>query len=291
MLNKYPKVFAIVLNYNNVATIKACLDSLYRQNYQNFEIIVVDNASKDGSFELAKRLYSKAYFISNSHNLGFAAGNNPAIRYALEKMADFIFLLNSDAEVKADTIEKLVEAASENKKAGMFSPVIYDPANEIWFSGGRISYLQMKTLHQTDMFFQNPYSTDYVTGCAMLIKKEVFGKIGLLDEEFFLYYEDAEFCLRARRSGFLCVVVPGAKVMHREKSEENENGENKLYWLVISGIIFFRKKTSLFPRTWALIYLVLRRLKNELDMSFWPNPQAKIVNRAYRDYFSQKNGN
>jgi GT2 family glycosyltransferase len=289
MTNNSPKVFAIVLNYNNLTTIKSCLDSLYHQNYQNLEIIVVDNASKDGSFELAKKLYSKSYFIANNQNLGFAAGNNPAIRYALEKMADYVFLLNSDAEVKTDTIEKLIKEAIDNKKAGIFSPVIYNPVGEVWFSGGKISYLQMKTLHQTDVLSRNSYCTEYVTGCAMLVRKEIFGKIGLLDEDFFLYCEDAEFCLRARYAGFSIVMVPQAKVVHQEKSENNP--ENKLYWLVISGIIFFRKKTSSLAKIWASIYLIARRLKNRLDIAFWPNPEAKIVREAYRDYFSQKNGN
>jgi GT2 family glycosyltransferase len=288
MLNKYPKVFAIVLNYNSAATIKACLDSLYRQNYQNLEIIVVDNASKDGSFELAKKLYPKSYFIANRRNLGFSAGNNQAIRYALEKMADFIFLLNSDAEVEMDTIEKLVRVAIENEKSGIFSPIIYDPTGSVWFSGGKISYLRMKTLHQIGVASENPYDTDYATGCAMLIKKEVFKKIGLLDEDFFLYCEDAEFCLRARHAGFSIVIVPQAKVSHQEKSEGDP--ENKLYWLVISGIIFFRKKSPALARLWAIVYLTGRRLKNKMDLVMRPDQNAKIVNQAYHDYFSQKNG-
>src|SRR4030042_2545873 len=110
-MNKPPKVFIIVLNYNGKDTIKTCLDSVYKSDYPDFEIVVVDNASGDGSFEMAKNYFSRAHFILNEKNIGFAAGNNIAIRFALEKFADYIFFLNNDAAIEKFTLQTPVATA------------------------------------------------------------------------------------------------------------------------------------------------------------------------------------
>src|SRR4030042_6977819 len=115
-MNEPPKVFIIVLNYDGKDTIKACLDSVYKSDYPDFEIVVVDNASGDGSFEFAKNYFSGAHFIKNEKNIGFAAGNNIAIRFALEKFADYVFLLNNDAPIGKDTLSKIFNAAATNSK-------------------------------------------------------------------------------------------------------------------------------------------------------------------------------
>jgi GT2 family glycosyltransferase len=276
----FPKVFIIILNYNGKETIKKCLDSVFCSDYPNFEVIVVDNDSKDGSLELAKTAYSKFHFIKNSKNIGFSAGNNVGIRFALEKMTDYIFLLNNDTVIEKDTLSKLVETA-EKEKGGVFSPVIYNQNSSIWFSGGIIRWSAMKTIHSTKIPNNNPYATEYVCGCAMLIKKEVFKKIGLLSEDYFLYYEDADFCWRARKSGFDCMVVPNAKIIHFEKSELNL--KNKIYWLVISGLIFFGKHTPSTFKFWTGPYLYLRKIKNTVD-NFGKKEYSEIVKKAYFDY-------
>ena len=206
MTDNFPKVFIIILNYNGKETIQNCLKSVFQMDYPNFEVIVVDNDSKDGSLEIARNLFSKAHFIKNQTNIGFARGNNVAIRFALEKMADYIFLINNDAAVEADALDKLVQAAEKEKNIGIFSPVIWS-GDKIWFSGGEIKWTRMKTDHQNKIPKKEISLCEYVTGCAMLIKKEVFKDTGLFDEDYFLYYEDADFCLRARKKGFRSAVV------------------------------------------------------------------------------------
>ena len=281
-MKNIPKIFIIILNYNGKETIKKCLDSVFYSDYHGLEAVVVDNDSKDGSFELAKDLYSKFHFIKNAKNYGFSAGNNIGIRFALEKMADYIFLLNNDAILEKNTLSKLVGIA-ERKKAGIFSPLIYDRENRIWFAGGKIKWLKMKTVHKSQAAKDTkPYLTDYISGCAMLIKKEVFKKIGLFSEDYFLYYEDADFCIRAKKNGFECMVVPSAKTTHFEKSESDLS--NKIYWLVISGLIFFEKNTPKILKFWVRPYLHLRKVKNMLDNLNNKNKYAPIVKRAYADF-------
>ena len=280
--NTYPKVFAIVLNYNGNDVLPLCLDSLYRSEYPNLEIVVVDNASKDGSLEDARKRFSRFHFIKNSKNIGFAAGNNVAIRFALEKMADYVFLLNNDATVDPDTIGKMVEEAEKDPSAGIFSPLILSPDGNVWFSGGKILWLKMKTVHMP--LSESNYSnrTDCVSGCAMLVKKAVFKKIGLFDEKFFLYYEDADFSLRAKRAGFDLKIIPSIFAHHAEKSE-TENPA-KLYWLVLSGLIFFKKNSSGLSKAWLCVHLRLRKFKNLLMVALRRSPASLEVRRAYQDY-------
>lgn len=275
---QYPKVFVVILNYNGKDILKKCLDSVYKSDYPNKEIVVVDNNSQDNSFIEAKSLFSKFHFIQNNQNIGFAAGNNVAIKWALEKMADYIMLLNNDAFLEKDTLTKLIKEAQKDELVGVLSPIIYKGKNKekIWFSGGKINWLKMRVEHKN-----NIKNTQFITGCAMLIKKDVFKKIGLLDEKFFLYYEDADFSYRAKKAGFKLKVVSDAIVYHLEKSSESLN---KIYYLVFSGIIFFRKNANWATRVYIEVYLLARKIKNKYElMKNSENKEKILVQKAYNE--------
>ena len=119
-MKNFPKVFIIILNYNGQDVIKKCLASVFKNEYADFEVVVVDNNSTDGSLEAAKNNFSKAHFIKNEANLGFSAGNNVGIRFALERMAKYVLLLNNDTEVEKDFLEKLVAVAEEKLRVSAF---------------------------------------------------------------------------------------------------------------------------------------------------------------------------
>lgn len=282
-MKKLPKVFTIVLNYNGIDCLIRCLDSIYASDYVNMEVIVVDNCSTDGSFEIARKKFSKFHFIKNSHNIGFAAGNNVAIRFALEKMADYVFLLNNDAFVDKDSIRNLVSACDELPNVGLASPIIYKDLKEnIWFSGGKILWKKMKTIHENSVLSSSPYLTEYATGCSLLIKKDVFAKIGLFDEKFFLYYEDADFSWRARLNDFNIFIVPSSIVYHEEKS--NKSNSLKLYWLIFSSILFFRKNSTGLNRLWINFYLLIRRFRFKIKLFFdSKNEKFLQIIKAFQD--------
>jgi GT2 family glycosyltransferase len=276
-----PKVFIIVLNYNGKNCLSQCLNSVYQSDYPNFEVIVVDNASTDGSFEEARQKFQSANLIRNNANLGFAAGNNIGIRYALEKFGDYVFLLNNDATLESETLSELVAQAEKNRLS-IASPLIYKN-DKIWFEGGKIIWLMMRAIHKKlRTSLTKPFVSEYVTGCAMLINKKVFQTIGLFDEKFFLYYEDADFCTRAKRKGFSSYIIPSAKVTHKEASE-SENPA-KLYWLVLSGLIFFQKNTPLIFRPCQQIYLAVRKFKNKSKLKNKNDLSAIQVKKAYADF-------
>jgi GT2 family glycosyltransferase len=279
---KQPTIFIVVLNFNGKDTLVNCLSSLYQSNYPEFEVVVVDNNSSDGSFEQARRLFSRARFIKNSSNLGFSKGNNIGIRYALEKFADYILVLNNDTLVEKTVLSKLAEVMEKNPRVGISSPLIFSADSKIWFAGGQIDWLRMKAYHLVKTRSAIPYKTQYISGCAMFIKKDVFKKIGLFDERFFLYYEDADFSVRARKAGFGLLVVPEASLQHFEKS--NYANAFKIYWLVLSGLLFFRINASFLRKIWIVFYVLMRRAKNFYDLVFSKNKIAISVHKAYRDF-------
>lgn len=282
MNNPYPKVNIVVLNYNGQDCLKRCLMSLFCLDYPNLEIVVVDNASQDGSFESARRDFSRATFIRNDQNLGFSAGNNVGIKYSLERMADFVLLLNNDTEVDKEFLARLVDKAMEKEAAGLFSPLILSPDGSVWFSGGKLDWWRMKALHQCDQTVQADQAADFLSGCALLVRTEVFKQIGLLDEDFFLYWEDVDFSFRAKQAGFGLCLVPESQIVHWEKSEELK--KNKVYWLVFSGLLFFRKNASFFQKIWINPYVFLRRIKNWRDVRRRPTEINQAVRKAYRDF-------
>ena len=218
----------------------------------------MDNDSKDKTWKILQNHESESFFISKSKkNLGFAGGVNRGIRFAQKHFeSDYFFLLNPDATLEESCLGGLIAVSKKNKKVGLLSPIILNPETGLpWFSGAHIQWWRFRTRHISKTakanLKENP-KTDYLTGCALLIKKEVIKKIGFFDEQFFLYYEDTDLSLRARRAGFNLRIVPQAVCSHAESASSSNN--TKTYHLVKSGLIFFHKHYPLFalPYFWIV---------------------------------------
>jgi GT2 family glycosyltransferase len=218
-----PTVSIIILNYNGREDTLACLRSMEHLTYPNARIIVVDNGSTDGSAEAFRAQHPRFELIETGKNLGFTGGNNLGIRHALEQGADYVMLLNNDTVVAPDFLDVMVTAMEANPKAGVTGPTIYyyDSPETIWSAGGAIDWSHGTTcmvgLDEEDkaQFGLSPRPVDFVTGCAILARRDVWEKVGLLDEKFFMYYEETEWCVRARRAGFDILHVPTAMVWHK----------------------------------------------------------------------------
>lgn len=220
-LRKEPKVSIIIINWNGKEDTLECLKSLQKLNYTNYEIIVVDNGSKDGSQKAIKTMYPSINLIETGQNLGFAEGNNVGIKYALEKKAQYIFLLNNDTIIAPDTLSHLITFAESDQLIGIVGPKIlfYDIPNKIWFAGGKID-IRKGVIHVGINEIDNGkydkiIESDYITGCAMLIKSTIFSNIGMLKSEYFLLFEETDLCLRAKKAGYKIFYVPDGKVWHK----------------------------------------------------------------------------
>ena len=280
-----PKVFIIILNWNGKDRIIPCLRSVFSLGYGNVEGVVVDNASRDGSLELARSSFGRAHFIVNERNVGFAAGMNVGIRFAISKGAEYVWILNNGTIVGKDALSVLVDAARESGKA-LLSPLILTPSGKTWFSAGKIDFIRMRSVHaDPDVASREhePYETGYLTGCALFAPKEVFEAAGLFDERFFLYYEDADFSLRAKKTGYRLLVVPKSVVVHGEQSVDNPE---KVYWLVLSGLRFFEEHTPWYLHLWMQLYILLRKMKNKTDKKKGKK-EAFLVASAYEDFRSR----
>ena len=278
-------IFAIVLNFNGKGVIEKCLHSLFSSEGVCLRVVVVDNDSQDDSMLTVKKCFPKAHCIFNKENKGFAAGVNVGIRYALQQEADFIFLLNNDALIEQKTLSVLLKQARKHPRAA-FSPLIFSSKSKkrIWFCTGVIDWWRMRTIHhQRERASATLLSSEYLSGCAFFAPRSAFFEVGLFDEEYFLYYEDADWGVRAKKCGYALWTVPEAHAIHYERSK-TEN-KQKVYFLVFSGILFFQKNATGWKRIWTTLFFFLRRCKNWGDRMFLRKNKlsADQVSNAYRD--------
>ncbi|OQX85586.1 MAG: hypothetical protein B6D63_02005 [Candidatus Latescibacteria bacterium 4484_7] len=219
------KVCVIVLNWNGKEVIQPCLDSLLAVRSPELHVIVVDNASTDGSQKIVEERYPSVELIENESNLLFAEGNNVGIRKALEEDADFILILNNDTVVEPDSVEAMMGAMKSNERVGIVGPKIlyYDEPNRIWFGGGGFypvvwvpRHINIRKIDGT--FVDERSDTGYVTGCAMLVRRGVFETAGFLDPGYRIYSEDVDFCLRAKQCGWRVIYEPSARIYHKVSS-------------------------------------------------------------------------
>jgi len=231
------KLGVIVLNWNGKEVTPRCLDSLLASDCPADRIVVVDNASTDGSADLVRGRYPQVVLIENDSNLGFAEGNNVGIRYLLEQGFELVMLLNNDAVVDAQCLCEMKRAA-EREPAAAYGATIYEMSGpeRLWYAGGTISRYTLDARHHTETaeLKGTLRTTELITGCCMLFRAEALKKIGLLDEDFFAYYEDVDWCLRAQGAGERLAYVPAAivrhDVSHSFQRTGSETGAGRYSW-------------------------------------------------------------
>lgn len=249
--NPFPLVYIILLNYNGYKDTIECINSLEKISYKNYKIVIVDNASTDGSEDILKNEFPHHIFIQTGSNLGFAGGNNVGIKYALENGADYILLLNNDTVVEPNFLEPLVEYADKDNKVGIVGGKInyYHNRNKIWSAGGKVNLFTGSTYH----FGLNKNNSDYInkfnkvkflTGCVQLIKKDLINDIGFLDEDYFLYYEDTDYCTRAVKNGWKLVYIPNSIIYHKVSSSTKKSSPIQLYYLTRNRMLFISKNSN-----------------------------------------------
>jgi len=259
------KIFVVTINYNSEDETHHCLESLQKSVKKDFSlsIVVVDNASVTPFVLTQKEKDAKNIItIREEVNLGFTGGNNVGISYALHHNANYILLINNDTKVDPNMIQILLEELEKNSTVGVCVPKIYfakghefhserykkeELGHVLWFAGGDIDWKNGVSFHRgVDEVDHGQYDTTgaigFATGCCMLLKKEIFEKIGLFDDRYFLYFEDADMCERIKRAGVFIYYVPKAFMWHITAASGGGSGSTLHdYFLTRNKMIFGMK--------------------------------------------------
>ncbi len=251
----------MVLNWKLKAQTALCLQSLARLE-QPHQVIVVDNGSKDGSAEYLINHFPDVTILALPENLGYGAGCNRALQaLRADPTWEYIFLINNDAVLHPDALTHLLQAAQEHPQAGIFGPKIYyeNTPDRIWYAGAmrRRGVLAATGTGRGQIDqgqFDHRQSVDFVFGAGMFIRRQVIETVGLFDEQFFIYLEDLDLCLRAQNAGFSLIFVPQAQLWHRVSASTENLQDWRKYHQARSTILFLKKHTPLHLAPLVLIF-------------------------------------
>lgn len=294
------KIALVILHYKGKKFTRQCLESVKKLETPGLklETIVVNNNPQEDLKDLEEK-FSQFVFLETGKNLGFTGGNNLGIKRALKDGAKYIFLINNDTILASDILVQLLKVAEKRKKAGLLAPKIYfapgyeyhhdrykksERGKVFWNAGGEIDWLNVigtgRGLDEVDRGqYDQIEETDYVSGCGMFIKREVLDEIGFFDERYFLYYEDNDISVRAKKAGWKLLFVPQAIMWHFNAGSSKVGGPLHDYYMTRNRLLFGMKFTPLRTKfalfRWGLSRLVVGR------------PWQKI---AFRDFLINRFG-
>jgi len=295
-------IWVVTVNWNQPEFTLQCVQSLRENNDQSFSLAIVDNGSTDQSIEYL-RVINPEKLVINKTNLGFAGGFNAGIRYALAQGADYVFMVNNDTISQPNTLDMLINTAIQ-VGAEIASPAIFyfNAPDRIWSTGGKINPLLSAPLDghsRKKPLPDQPIKREFFTGCALLIHKNVFEEIGFFDENFFLYYEDLDFFIRAKTAGLSAWLIPEAKLLHHVSgSISKTNRDHFFYWMGYSGWYYFFKHVKLwqwmFVLPWRfahltkfIIHFILTGRYNALSAYVKGNASSIIDKFLHRKQYSR----
>lgn len=248
-----PLLTIIVLTWNNFEDTAECLHSLRELNYSRYNVVLVDNGSTDGSIERLHYIFPEVKIIKNGENLGYAGGNNIGIEYALSKDVDYIILLNNDTVVDVNLATELIQASHETKNLGIFGCVnyYYNDRKKIQFSGGTFNWktgdIIDTTRHKIDEGqFQLLKEVDTVAGSCLFLPTTVIKTVGLLDNRYFLTFEESDLCCRVKKAGYKVYTHMGAGIWHKVSvtGQAQKKGLNILHYYAVRNRFLFLIRNS-----------------------------------------------
>lgn len=257
----------IIVSFNTQELLRNCLRSVLSQEGLKFEVWVVDNASTDESAEMVEKEFLKVKLIKNKENLGFAKANNLALK---KTKGRFLFLLNPDTIVKDQMLVKIADFMEKNPQASASGVKILNPDGSPQMSVGKFynlinSFLMLFGGERMGFLRASPSrieEVDWVSGAALVLRKEVIETVGMLDEKFFMYMEELEWCYRIKKSGFKIYFYPEAEIIHYERAS---GSKSEAIWGIYKGLIYFYQKHK--PR-WQLMLLRLM-LKTKASLAWF----------------------
>lgn len=296
------KLAVILVNYNGLRFNEECINSILRSDWPGeINIYVIDNHSTDSSMEQLKSCFSKrkeVNLIYLSQNIGFAAANNIGIRKSLAYEADFVIILNNDTVIDKDMIKIMVETSLRYPDSIIVPKILYEADKDIlWYAGGFFSRLVWKPKSRGENEkdqgqYDEDSDCDYANGCCMLLPQKVFISLGFMDESFFLYYEDTEYSLRAKKMGIKIRYSSKARMYHKVNASTGGNSNPVCaYYISRNWIMCMRKRMPPFRYAIFFLYYILNRMA---CFGVWAlQGKWKMINAGYfgiYDYMRHKSG-
>lgn len=292
---KQALVSFLTVNYQQAEVTRDLLESLLDLEYSNWECIVVDNGGPASNLQEICSAYEQVTFLRSEENLGFAGGNN--LGYP-ECKGDYIFLINNDTEVPPDFLEPLLKFAAENPKLGALSPLLqyYEPKGVVQYAGA--TPMNKVTLRNSGIGvgekdegqYHKAYQVPFTHGAAMMLPREVIEKVGLMREDYFLYYEELDWCERIRQAGYEIWFVGHSFLRHKESVSTGVNSPLKTYYLNRNRLLFARRNYPWYIRVINYIYFSLIAVPKNL-LTLWKNgekAQAAAFWRAFKYNLTHK---
>lgn len=279
-LQNLPFVSVIIPNYNGEEVIEDCLSSVYATDYPNFEVILVDDASKDNSISIIRKAFSNTTIIQNNRNQGFVRAVNRGIK---ESKGEIVILLNMDTVVKKSWLSELVKVLMSNERIGIVGSKILDPDEKTVQHAGGIINSNGLSIHigkgEIDVGqYDRLKEVDYVCGASMGFRKRLLEEIGYFDEDYSpLYYEDTDLAFRARKKGYKILYVPDSVLVHAE-THSTGGLTARFYYLYHKSRIHFVIKI------YGLKYFLTKFLKTEIRWLMKPQPK-ELSTQLIRAYF------
>lgn len=282
-----PGVWFVVVNWNQRQLTLDCLASLREQAYPSFHVALVDNGSQDGTPDAVRQAFPDVTVIVNDRNLGFAAGNNVGIQHALAAGAEYVFLLNNDTTVDPQMLGRLVDVAESDPTIGITGPTMLylDAPETIWCAGNRIDWstgsterlrADMPVASVEQLAYQD---VDFITACAVCIKRAVFADVGLLDERFFMYYEETDWFARAAAAGWRTVYVPSARMWHKVSATIGATSPLTDYYMIRNRYLFLGRNLAGARRIAALLRAGLYDARTVAAYTVKSHGGARLRNR------------
>lgn len=242
-----PLIFTIIINSNRLNDTLACIDSLDRNTYRNNKVIVLDIDSKERSVNAIRSSFPLVDIIPLSDNRGYAGNNNIGLENAIAKEADWVFVLNDDTILDPNCLSHLVRVGESSSDIGVVGPMVYhyDEPNIIQSAGGKMNrFWEPSHIAQNQPEkgqFRNPHNVDWISGCAILLRRAAIEQVGMLDARFFCYWEETEWCLRGRKGGWRIVQVPQAKLWHKGVQRNHNPKPTVTYYSTRNHLLMLAK--------------------------------------------------
>ncbi len=268
--NEYPKVFILVLTWNYIDLTLDCLQSLQKLNYPNYKIVMIDNASSDATVETVHKQCPEVIVLTNSENLGYSRGNNVGIRYAYKNGADYFLIMNNDTIIDPNALTELVKVAERSDDIGFVTgkSYFYDKPNIIQVIGKVEAppspYFPNVGQGEIDIGqYDQEKEFDYIDNVYVLVKKNVYEKIGGYDSDFFMYCSEIDWCARAKKKNIKIFYTPKAKLWHRVSASLGGKSTSYKNFLLRKFAILFYWRNFPTKKAWRYtFYNILDMIKS-----------------------------